>query len=269
MLLYYQNLADTATLSASTADPNWPVANLQNPQRVRTWKTLGTQTQEWVVFDLGSAQAITDCILHFNNFDGTETGVQIQGNATNSWGSPSFTANLPFAGFQSLGSIIWNGGANFNAYTAGVTFASQTFRYWRVVFTKANATDIRWIGRVYLGTHYDTTNQGDPDYDGLDVSFEDLSIINKNLHGHLFSEQRNRYHLFNCQSTFVPDAIQSVFRVIYSANGIWFPWFIQIRTTAPYNNWYYVTFKKNLPEKVDGYDGGFYWATALQLEENV
>ena len=252
MLLYYANASDGAGVTPSTQDPSWPAVNVQNDQRVRVWKTLGTQTTETLTITLSSPMAVTAFLAHYHNFDGTETNVLIQGNASNVWTSPAFSIAVPWT-----------------AITMGVTFASQTYQYWQFTFTKASSASIRSVGRIFLGTYQDTTQAGDPDFDGLEVALTDASVVDKNIFGQTYTEQRGQYHAFKLSSTYVPDAIQTYFRNVFAAVGTWKCWFIQIRTTAPYSQWYYVLFQGSLPEKPDGFDTSFYWATALALEEQL
>jgi len=59
MLLLYNNLLDTATLTASSEATGFPANNLKNPFRTKCWKTAGTVpgTAQLVV-DFGSAQTV-------------------------------------------------------------------------------------------------------------------------------------------------------------------------------------------------------------------
>jgi hypothetical protein len=254
MLLFWNNLSDNATLTASTADSYWPVSNLQNDQKVRVWKTLGTQATESVVFDLGSAQAVTSFIAHYHNFDGTETAVSIQGNSANSWGSPAFSQTVAYT-----------------ATTMAATFASQSYRYWRFVFTKPSSGAIRSIGRVFLGTYYDTGSQGDPDFDGLQAAVNDASVATDNLYGQTYTEKRGQFYTFQIDQTFLPESIQAQLRTIVAAVGNWKTFFIQIRSTAPFNNYFYVLLADSqpLPSKVDGMDTDLTWSNTLKLKEQL
>lgn len=81
-------VADAATvITGSSQDANYPDDNIAEPQiPFIPWRTgaLGSQN---VVIDFGSARKIEIIIFNRTNF----ASVTIQGNAANSWGSPSFS----------------------------------------------------------------------------------------------------------------------------------------------------------------------------------
>lgn len=75
------------TPTASSTDPDYPVANLYDYEHPkRPWKSWG-YPEVTIVCDYGSAKAIVGVFLNDVNF----TDVYIQGNAADSWGSPSFS----------------------------------------------------------------------------------------------------------------------------------------------------------------------------------
>lgn len=81
-----RNLIDYTIEDVSTEDSNWLAANLLLfEKRVRYWKTTGTG-DSYVVIDLGSAQALKGV----GAIDCNYASCKIQGNASDSWGSPSF-----------------------------------------------------------------------------------------------------------------------------------------------------------------------------------
>lgn len=81
-----RNLVDYTIEDASSENANWPAANLLVfDKRIRYWKTT-VATDSYVVIDLGSAMALKAVGVIDVNY----TSCKIQGNATDSWGSPSF-----------------------------------------------------------------------------------------------------------------------------------------------------------------------------------
>jgi len=72
--------------SQSTQDSNWPASNIKLPEKqFRVWKTTAA-TDSWVILDFGAAKVINAVVLVNINF----ITYKIQGNATNSFVSPSF-----------------------------------------------------------------------------------------------------------------------------------------------------------------------------------
>lgn len=83
-----RNLIEYTIENVSSEDTNWPAANLLNfEKRVRFWKTT-VATDSNIVIDLGSAMALKAVGIIDVNY----TSCTIEGNATDSWGAPSFTS---------------------------------------------------------------------------------------------------------------------------------------------------------------------------------
>lgn len=88
-----------------------------------------------IVIDLGSAQSVTACALLGHNFTGSAT-VKLQGNASDSWGSPSVDRTLTVTD-----PII-------SDYPTG------SYRYWRVFWTDSTTTeDFFTLDELFLGTY--------------------------------------------------------------------------------------------------------------------
>jgi len=92
-------------------------------------------------------QAVTGAILLNHTLLNTDSAIAIQGNAADSWGAPSFSQAL-----------TWSAGV------IAATFGSQSYRYWRLTYTKASAGVTRDIGRLFLGAYYQPTDP--PDWAG-------------------------------------------------------------------------------------------------------
>lgn len=137
MRIAWNNLADDATLTPSQESPLYPAENVQDAHAQRVWK--GLDATENLVIDLGSAQAVTCVGIAGHNFTATVT-VTLQGNATNSWGAPSFSEVL----------TIYPTALHF--------FTSATYRYWRLVV--ADTGVVVTIGRIFLGTFYQMPGMG-------------------------------------------------------------------------------------------------------------
>jgi hypothetical protein len=131
MRLLIDNLLNDATLTANNPSTAFPASNIISDrltERARFDSTL--------LIDLGSTMTVTAVA-----YGGASTAITLQGNSTNSWGSPAFS----------------------QALTASVTFISASYRYWRI---STGVTDSR-IGYFYLGEYlqlpaHDYNNLSDP-----------------------------------------------------------------------------------------------------------
>lgn len=125
MLLLYNNLLDTATLTASSEATGFPADNLKNPFRTKCWKTAGTiPGVAQLVVDFGSAQTIDAIALTGYDWATKPGKLVVEFNATNVWTAPSATEVLtwhaPTTPGGNKGSIILK------------LAAAQTYRYARL-----------------------------------------------------------------------------------------------------------------------------------------
>jgi hypothetical protein len=238
----------------SSQATNFPAENLRDPQRSKPWRTTGDAAEESVVFDLGSARLVHSVILLDYDFaTATDTAVAIQGHTSNSWGSPAFSEDMAFSADTWLNYDLSSG---------------QTYRYWRLLFTKPSAATIRNIGRVYLGSYYTPTDP--PDFDGFTRSAVDLSLKTRTPYGAVFGETRPQYRRLRLDFTRIPNAQKVQLAEIAAAAGTVTPFFVQIDDGAVNDEVgepIYVV-HRDVPEfDVAGYDGESKWNTRLDLEE--
>lgn len=80
------------TPTARSADSDYPVTDIDEKWSLtRTFKAADATANDWLIkLDMTSAQTVASILLNHVNF----TSVTIQGNATDSWGAPSFTTTI-------------------------------------------------------------------------------------------------------------------------------------------------------------------------------
>ena len=83
----------SATVTATTEDALWPAANVLSVTRPhRVFKsTAAAGTAQALVFDFGATTSLDAIVIDRTNVAGS---VIIEGNATNSWASPSYGATV-------------------------------------------------------------------------------------------------------------------------------------------------------------------------------
>ena len=253
MKIYTTDDMDSAPLVPSTESVQFPVINVQNFQPTKRWHTLGTQVSEEVVIDLGTATTIDTFIVAGHNFDGTETTVKIQGNASDSWGGPTIDETMTV--------IV---GEPFKK-----KFTGTSLRFWRFIFTKANAGDIKKIGRLWLGNEIDTGELGDPDYGGFDQVTNDRSVVGKSIGGQTYIEVKNQFESFKLDLSLVPESVMSTYVTEFGLLGTSTPYFIVISSQSPIDRLYYVRSTNSLGRKVKAFDSQFHWNTTINLEEII
>lgn len=137
----------TAVISSSSDGSSHADSNAVKASVGTTWRT-DSDTTEWIKFDLVVTTKKVDCVsIQAHNLTSSAT-VTFEGNASDSWGSPTVDETLTVA-TDSDGSVI----DRITHY-----FTQATLRYWRVTIDDPTNPDTYiQIGRVMFGEYYDTT----------------------------------------------------------------------------------------------------------------
>ncbi len=255
MRFFTDNLVDHSdtVISAVSESAALPVENVAHELRGRIYRTGVSGGAERIIFDLGSAKEVTSAILLDHSFTAadiiSEPTFAILEASTNNFASVAHTEFLTF----SEGAIL-------------KTFAAQTYRYWRIelAVSPARALD---VGRVYLGTYYETEEQ--PDFEGWGEKQEDPSGKQKTLGGQTYVDMRDQFRILEASFSKSPQTQVSELKAIFSRVGRATSFFVQADTVAPLDEVYYVKFTKALGPKVSGYDSQFYWDLELEMEEQL
>jgi hypothetical protein len=141
---------NAATITKSSQkDSNLAATNLVHDHVSLPWRTTDVSS-EWVVFDLGSAVNIKVFGMFVFNLRSTDT-VTLQANASDSWGSPSYSQALTIP--TNADSVVRQ---------RIVFYLNETYRYWRVLITAAGHTDgYIEVGTMKGGTYYEFSRNFD------------------------------------------------------------------------------------------------------------
>lgn len=158
------NLVETASLTASTSNAQYPVSNLQHDFRTKAWRS--TSNSDNIVFDLGSTEDVDHVAIadNWKNGFGVAT-VTIEANATDSWGAPAFSTTLTFDTTFGIGIKDLGG--------------TQSYRYWRLVLTSSLA--YCELAYVFIGKADDVTTNS-IDY-GFSYMNDDLKKTSTTRYG--------------------------------------------------------------------------------------
>jgi len=129
----------TIGVNSGTEDPDYPAAYLADGRLGRPAK-LTTTSGSWV-WSFSAAQRVDLVALGAHNL----TSATLEGNATNAWGSPAFSAALtiPAATADGHSANTWRDLRGVSGYSAG------GFEFWRLVVASASPVA---VGEVWLGT---------------------------------------------------------------------------------------------------------------------
>lgn len=252
MRLFYSNLidADGVVITPSSEVTTLPAENVAHEFRKRVWRTGSSTAAEYVVFDLLTAQAVTAIILLDHTLTSGDSSIILEGNTADSWGAPAFTTTLTYA-----------------ADIISKTFSSQSYRYWRLKFTKSSSGAVRDIGRVFLGT-YDETAE-DPDYDGLDITEDDNGRSQSTIGGQEYNERQDPFRIISCKFTHISqtmkDQLASYVRTVRQSR----PHFVQVATASPFDTIYYVKLRNAPKFGVKAMDSSAVWDNSLEFKEQL
>jgi len=167
LVYYYNNLAKTATITASTENAQYPASNIKDDRRTKVYRS--TSNSDNVVFDFGSAEDVDAVCIAPNWQTGFGfTSITIEANTANVWGSPAFSQAFSFD----------------STYGTGITELSstQSYRYWRLVIT--SSLGYCELANVFIGPKMDITTTGVNS--GIRFKVDDLVETRQTEYGQVF-----------------------------------------------------------------------------------
>ena len=199
-MLYNMDAWDAATVThSSEANTDLVAENVLHDHIAKLWRTTG-KASEWIVFNLGSAKKITCFSMFSFNLTSSAT-VTLQGNASDSWGSPTYSQALTIPT-----------DADSNVIQRIVFFLDQTFQYWRVTLADSgNSASFLDVGRMAAGEYYETTRNISQNFG---ITMFDPSEGNPVAGRQTFYRNRNRYRRatvsFNLQDQTQTDKLSAI-----------------------------------------------------------
>jgi len=160
------NLVETATLTASTENAQYPVSNIQDDFRTKTFRS--TTNSDNVVIDLGSTEPVDYLAIvdNWKNGFGVST-ITVEANATDSWGAPSYSTTLTFDSTHGIGLK---------------SITEQSYRFWRFVVT--GSLGYCELANIFIGKAVDISTNG-IDYNWK-YNNKDLKKVSKTIYGQEF-----------------------------------------------------------------------------------
>lgn len=135
MRILYDNQVEDATITSYSENPQmkWEDA-LLDTRLSRMGQSAGVD-DEWIKFAFSGAVSASYCVIHNHNLTDSAT-VKIQGNATDTWGSPSLEETL------TVDDVCY------------VSFTEDDYQYWRLYLDDPTNTDgYIQLSKVFLGTY--------------------------------------------------------------------------------------------------------------------
>jgi len=207
ILFLYNNLLDSATLTASSAATGFPATNLQHSFRTKVYRTLGaTAGTAQIVIDHGTAKDVNCIALTGYNWLSAPATLQVEFNSTDSWGSPAATETLTWVSGTTPGG---NKGSIIKKLSS-----TLTYRYNRLSVVYAPGD---WdLGRMFVGTYFEPiTNYGW----GYSESVVDPSLVSQTIGGQDHADEIERYRVVSCNGTILTKAQWVLYQAMINIIG--------------------------------------------------
>lgn len=254
MRLFWNNLLDAATTGLDgTEVAAFPLENIRNEQQSKRWRPahgVATGTERTFTADLAAAAAVTAFLVLNHDLLVSDT-IKLQANSSDAWVTPPYDQAL--------------------THSSGVISLtlSETYRYWHLSATLASEDDVRNIGRVFLGTYYDTLTP--VEHTGFRRSRADQTISHRTPGGQLYTLSRPNPRRWTADLSGMTDADHLALKPILDFLGTHTAFFVQVDPTdvGELSEILYVKLARESEFRASGVGDGDNpaWDISLELEE--
>ena len=206
MKILYKNDLIGSTITSSSQTYLYEDYNIIDINSLKTWRS--TSTTASVVFEPSSSlQPDTIGIKNHNLTSGAT--IKIQGNATDSWGSPSVDITL-----------TWREDTIMEFITVGAAYA-----FWRLSIVDAANTDLYLeVGTVYLGNSLSMPGMTPTQTLGWNTN----SIVEYSVSNQPFGDTRADFNTYNVECPVSTNAQRKLIITMFENNTIITPLFISL-----------------------------------------
>ncbi len=205
LLFLYNNLLDSATLTASSAETGFPAANLKNPFRTKYWKTdgatAGTATLE---INHGQAKSINAIAL-----TGYPDWLAAPGTLLMEYGDDGIT-------YAEHDDLTWvaptTPGGNKGTIIAKVTAQNHQYNRLSVV----NAPGDWQLGRLFVGSYFEPARTYGY---GYGEGVVDPSLISQTIGGQDHADEIERYRIIRVNGIIITQAQWVLYQTMINAVG--------------------------------------------------
>lgn len=246
MIICYDNKVLDATITASSEQAGYGASvSLKDPRLCRKWKAYGA-LDEYVIFDMGAAVAVTNCILANTNLTASAT-VRVEANSSDSWATPAFSSVLAQYGDK------WS-----------ATFTAQTYRYWRVYLDDATNPDALYLGAAFIGPALTMPGMA-PDQE---IPTKSSAQTVFSIGGQAYGDRRIRYKTASINFPYISltdkDLIDDFFDVVDITNPFFLlVWEDDLTIEPPI----YCVLTKDLVWSIDSTNSGRSYKLSLEFQE--
>ena len=180
--IYSDNLLAQSTITASSENLLFPLANLKDPRRSKVYRS--TSSTASIVLDFNETSEVDSFFMMSDKKNGFGVStVTLQFNGTNSWSSPASTETIEFS--QTFG-------VGFKEFT------TVSYRFCRIVMT--STLSYCELGKIFIGKKLDL---GKSINFGWSIKDNELSNKQTNRYGQLFVDVIIRQKTINCALSYL------------------------------------------------------------------
>lgn len=247
---YIYNEVDSATITATSQNLQFPIANLKDDRRTKVFRT--NNPSDIILFDFGGFKPIDSFCMVGHTVNGfTLTGLTIQFNNTNVWTSPPVSIVVP---------IDYENNIAIHQFAT-----SSPWRYARMVMT-STALGYCEVPKVFIGlsSSYPETDFSYP----LQYQVNNLSTITKNRFGQKFIDEIATQKIIKGKIDYIPRENIDDFINFLSLISKTKPFFINFDNGQmsldinKFNGYYYLADEPTL-----NLVSGNFWSLDMTLEE--
>lgn len=211
MKVLYSPASDGATLTASTANTNFPVNNVISVYTSEYWRSTAA-TSQYIGLDFGTATPVS-AIGIISNLTSSAT-ITIYGSATGAFGGEEVLVHTVTA---------------VSVPTIFETFTSVSYRYYRVNMSDATLSYIQ-VGRLALGAYWDA-----PDIrPNPKLGYDESTITDLSIGGQSYGVAGYQFREYDVSFPKVTQAEKENFRAFFAAVKNYIPFFVNIWDCAAY-----------------------------------
>jgi hypothetical protein len=254
LLFYWQNWFDSAVVTASSEDPEYPVSNLHIRWATWDWHSASASTAgDQIVSNLLAPRAVKSFILENMNLR-IGAIVTLEANAADAWGPPAYSLGIPVTA------------AMVAAKRIVVTLAAtQTYQWWRLNLADAGNPDgFLSASRIYLGPCFEPSLRFGPNPTQGRRSGSEVGYSGG---GQATSVKRPKYWTYSLPMTILGKADADMFADIDDECGIDTPLWVCFDSLDEPANTIYVHFEEQIefPAEIDG----SLWETVFKLRQEL
>lgn len=180
-------LSDAATLAASSQVSTLPVANLQNMQPKKKWRSSGTT--EYITLDFGAAGAALNSLALIGHNLTSAATLRVRGKATSDVTVSPTVDTTALSAWPATGKPS---DSYWNHFLSWLEWSNTTaLRYWRLDIADAgNAAGYLQAGRLMAGIYWRPSINFDND--GVPFAFDQKDVQVFTDYGQSFTDMRAR-----------------------------------------------------------------------------